>query len=308
MISSHRPKCRQLYRYGFTVLELVIVIAIIGLLVGITIPAVIRVRLAADRVSCSSRMRQLGMACHYFVSDSSSQSFPSGCAYPLLKTDIDMNWQTAVSWHTTLLPYLEQEALSRKAFLAYRADPNGNSAQHDEVRLIALDIFLCPSESRKYGTDFSSAIYGLTSYLGVMGTGIEEKDGVLMVRDSVRVTHITDGTSNTLMIGERPPGPQGAQGAWYSEWGSAVCVLTQLCPAGYRLWNNSNGVGCPVEGEALQPGRLDDPCAVRYFWSLHGTGANFVFADGSVRFITNQQAGILPLLATRSGGEVASLD
>ncbi len=303
--TSHR--FGRIRNQAFTVTELVVVIGIIGLLIGITIPAVMKVRMTADRMACSSKMRQLGMACHNFASDSSSQSFPTGCAYPSLKHDWDTGWQNAVSWHTTILPFLEQEALWRKAFLAYRADPRGNSALHEEISVVALGIFICPSDSRRYGTDFAPYVYGLTSYLGVMGTSSTEQDGVLMVRDSVRVTDITDGTSNTLMIGERPPGPRGEKGGWYSQWGSAVCATSQLCPAGYSLWQIGSGVGCPVEGPALQPGRLDDACSVRHFWSLHGAGANFVFADGSVRFITNQQAGILPLLATRAGGEVASL-
>ena len=109
------------------------------------------------------------------------------------------------------------------------------------------------------------------------------------------------------MIGERPPGPKGDPGAWYAAWGHGVCPLSQILAAG-KIAPSLDGVDCPPSLSPLRPGRLEDPCHTKHFWSLHAGGANFAFADGSVRFLAYRQSEILPALATRAGGEVVSAD
>lgn len=124
---------------------------------------------------------------------------------------------------------------------------------------------------------------------------------------TVKFADITDGTSNTIMIGERPPGPKGIFGSWFADDGFCICPLAQILPASYSTPMTSYGVGC-VSGPSFRPGSIDDGCATVYFWSLHANGANFAFADGSVHFLTYSQSGILPALATRDGGETVSVD
>jgi prepilin-type processing-associated H-X9-DG protein len=120
----------------------------------------------------------------------------------------------------------------------------------------------------------------------------------------VRFADVTDGTSNTVMIGEHPPGPQGLYGGWYANWGNCTCPVAQI----RSVWEGARLVGgpeCPPL-KALAPGRIEDPCSASHYWSLHPGGANFGFADGSVRFLRYEANDILPALATRAGGEAVS--
>ena len=109
------------------------------------------------------------------------------------------------------------------------------------------------------------------------------------------------------MIGERPPGPKGMFGAWYAGWGDTVCPLSQILPAAGSAWLPDGAAGCLYSEVSLSRGQLGDACDLYHFWSLHSGGANFAFADGSVRFITYAQAEVMAALATRAGGEPANL-
>ena len=88
--------------------------------------------------------------------------------------------------------------------------------------------------------------------------------------------------------------------------------LAKNYPAALSLYpfNAANGVptSCPASKSAFQPGRLSDDCDQCHFWSLHTGGANFAFADGSVRFLTYSASPVLPALGTRDGGEVAAVE
>ncbi len=172
-----------------------------------------------------------------------------------------------------------------------------------------IPAFRCPTDARPLGRfDYEPAAtkeqpWGLTNYLGVAGTGFAMNNGVFHPRLVVSTAGITDGTSNTVMIGERPTGLSGYGSTWYSGWGTFRYFKGQLMPVDVE-WANS-----PVERTVcqdrtvFQPGKYDDPCHQHHFWSLHPGGANFAFADGSVRFLSYSAASVLPALATRAGGE-----
>jgi prepilin-type processing-associated H-X9-DG protein len=191
------------------------------------------------------------------------------------------------------------------AWQAHQEDPGGKSDLHRLVLSRVVPVFLCPSEPRQTGTNGNGWTWGLTSYLGVAGTGVRREDGVFHPNYPVRFGDITDGTSNTVMIGERPPGPKGYEGGWYASWGFTVCPVTQIL-AGTR--NPPSDIGCPFSTGALRPGQPDNPCDRNHFWSLHPGGAHFAFADGSVRFLSYTNSETLPALATRDGGEIASVE
>jgi prepilin-type processing-associated H-X9-DG protein len=126
---------------------------------------------------------------------------------------------------------------------------------------------------------------------------------------SVRFAEVRDGTSNTLLIGERPPGPDGFYGGWYGAWGYTVCPVSQIRPASPNARGALDGsTDCDLSFGPLRPGRIEDPCDVVHFWSLHVGGANFAFADGSVRFLPYNWSEVLRALATRAGGEVIEFD
>jgi prepilin-type processing-associated H-X9-DG protein len=119
-----------------------------------------------------------------------------------------------------------------------------------------------------------------------------------------RFADVTDGTSNTVMIGERPAGPNSLEGAWYAGSGLVTCPGAQIRPASPATGFVHGAVDCPYAAPVLRPGRIDNACDVTHFWSLHSGGAHFAFVDGSVRFMGYNQTEIIPLLATRAGGEI----
>jgi prepilin-type processing-associated H-X9-DG protein len=282
-----------------TLVEAVVVLAILGVLLALSFPAVQLTRNVAARAQCASNLRQLALGVHHYAG--THGPLPQGCAY-LHPGDRGYSpSQTGLSWQTSILPYVEQDALWQKAREADLQDPSGNSPAHWTVRATPVRLYVCPAEARQLGGLRFQLFWGLTSYQGVAGTSLSRKDGIFNKDFTLRFSDVTDGTSSTLMVGERPPGPDGMYGAWYSNWGYTVCSVAAILPGGAS--NSWAPAACPTVSGPLRPGRIDDPCDVTHFWSLHGNGSNFAFADGSVRFLPNSASAILPALATRAGGE-----
>jgi prepilin-type processing-associated H-X9-DG protein/prepilin-type N-terminal cleavage/methylation domain-containing protein len=301
-------------RRGISLVELLVVLSILALLAAITLAGVQAVRAAAARAQCQSHLRQLVTAAQNY--HATHRQFPNGVAYPFSKSDYDIFAKHAgVSWHTNLLPYLEQDSLYGRAWAAHSANPSGNSPDHDSVASHPLAIFRCSADARSIGRhswEPAASQYppwGLTNFVGVSGTDLQGDDGVFHSNLRVSANDITDGTSNTVMIGERPTGQFGYGSSWYSGWGTLRYFEGQLMPVSKR-WANSptSGTICPTNIGVFQAGKYDNPCDHHHFWSLHSGGANFAFADGSVRFLSYSADAILPALATRAGGEVASPD
>lgn len=146
----------------------------------------------------------------------------------------------------------------------------------------------------------------LTSYLGVSGLDYSAKDGVLYQDSRVRIADVLDGTSNTLLFGERPPSADYQFGWWYAGTGQQLTGSADVI-LGVRELN----IMPIVAGSVCGPGRYQfgpsspsDPCAWYHYWSLHAAGASFAMSDGSVRFVRYEAARTLPALASRAGGEV----
>jgi prepilin-type processing-associated H-X9-DG protein len=295
---------RSCGRRGFTLLELLVLIAICCVLMGLTFQAVQMSRDAASRTRCASNLRQVALGVHQY--SAAWHRLPNGCAYPYLPVGTSYRLQPGVSWQTNILPYVEQESLWRRAMEANRVDPFGKSSLHEEVRRVPVPVFMCPTDSRDVG-GFSSEPWALTSYVGIAGTHRFRNDGMFHINYKVRFEEVFDGTSNTVMVGERPPGPQGKFGGWYGAWGDCLCPLAQVLSVGGELHLDADRT-CPPSDEPLRPGRFESPCDEAHFWSLHAGGANFAFADGSVRFLRYSQSPILRALATRAGGESVGVE
>ncbi len=301
MARHSRPDTRT----GFTLIELIVVIGVITVLIGVLLPAVQKVRDASARLSCTNNLKQLGLALQQYHNDNGSLPMghrslrnPAGLAYS--------------GWTLSILPYLEQGSLYQNSLTAYRTNPLPFHTLSHPGLSTPVRLFACPADFRVPGpqvAQLSKELAALTSYLGVSGKDYSTRDGVLFQNSRVRIADITDGTSNTLMIGERPPSADVQFGWWYAGvgqrgTGSADIVL------GVREQNLQpilKGSACGPGAYPFSPGRFDDPCAMFHFWSPHSGGANFTFADGSTHFLSYSANAQLPALASRAGGEVASI-
>ena len=291
---------------GFSLIELVVVLAVLGILTGLILAGVQRVRDAAARAACASNLRQLSLAVHMYAED--HQHFPMGCGHSDFGEMLDPRISPGLSWHTRILPYVEQAPLWAKVEAAHRDEPIGWSDAHVAIFGTSIPVFICPADGRPTATGGFGVIHGLTDYRGIAGTGFRHDNGIFHVDLIVRPTDVTDGLSNTLMIGERPSIANGHQGGWYAAWGSQVCPLdAKIIGAGPKGWIPSEAVGCSVPTPSFAPGRQDSLCDIGHLWSMHANGANFAFADGSVRFLRYSVAPLLPALSTRAGGEKVDL-
>jgi prepilin-type processing-associated H-X9-DG protein len=284
---------------GITLVEVVVVLCGLSLLAALVLAGTLRARAAAERAACASNLRQMAMAVHHY-SDAFGR-LPTGCQYRLARAGQLPPPGVGLSWQTAILPYVEQDGLWLLATQAQREDPWGRLPIQQEIRAHVIRVYLCPADGRATDDFPEGEGLGLTDYVGVAGTGVYKNDGIFHVQFTVRLSDITDGCSNTLLIGERPPGPDGAFGGWYSAWGTCCCPVSQILPAvGASFFPT---VRCGDNPAGLRPGEIDDVCDVTHFWSLHTGGANFAFADGSVHFLPYGDSDVLRALATRAGGE-----
>lgn len=288
---------KHLPRSGMSLIELLVVIGIIGSLIALSLPAVQRVRDSANRMVCQDHLRQLGLALQAY--HEVYQSLPAGCSY---RGGADP--YPHMSWCTRLLPFLEQEAIWREVQKAFGEEKLFFiNPPHTHLATVT-PVFTCPSDSRTLSPSNGPRMVAFTAYLGIEGTNQISRDGVLFLDSRVRFTDIRDGTSNTLMIGERPPSSDGVFGWWYGGWGQSQDGSADMVLGVREVNVGTYGANCPPGPYNFGPGRVSDQFAAFHFRSLHiGGGANFLFADGSVHFLPYTTDSIMPGLATRSGGE-----
>lgn len=289
---------------ALTLLELLVVLAIVSILLGLLLPAVQRVRAVAVRLQCQNNLKQLGLASHGFHDDQGH--FPAGVRNLAGKDPYFLQ-----TWLVPLLPYLEQGALWEANRTAYRSSRSPfNNPPHTALATV-VPAFICPADSRLRTPQFAQQdrfYVAFTSYLGVEGLDATKLNGVLYCDSSTRLAEITDGTSNTLFAGERPPSPDFQYGWWYAGAGQQFTGSLDMV-LGVREQNLLPVVAgsCPPGRYTFGPGRVGNPCDVFHFWSLHSGGANFLLCDGSVRFLRYAAEPILPALASRAGGETESV-
>ncbi|MGE3803231.1 MAG: DUF1559 domain-containing protein [Gemmataceae bacterium] len=310
-------------RGAFTLIELLVVIAIIGVLIGLLLPAVQKVREAAKRTQCLNNLKQIGLGLHNYH-DINRQ-------FPYENTNLSNS--VRCNWIAHLLPFVEQPF--RPVNVGPTTTISGSpplpqpGIRNDAVNNnTVLKMFLCPSDGKGLSTDGN---WALTNYLGVNAPNTDQRDTWNTSMDGVFVyqchntvsisindptakvnaagppttlTNITDGSSNTIAVGERPVYPDNPVcSTWvYSEMASGLGLPNT------RLWcasTDQNGSPCPGGNQWFQPGKPGNPCDAHHFWSLHPGGGNWLFADGSVRFLSyNIGTATQKALASKAGGEV----
>jgi prepilin-type N-terminal cleavage/methylation domain-containing protein len=308
---------------GFTLVELLVVIAIIGILVGLLLPAVQAAREAARRMQCSNNLKQIGLSMHNY--ESAVKRFPASF-YRAWPTSLGGTFGTpGWGWGTMILPYIEQTAL-------YNSLNVGTSVLDGRIPAIKLigqtrvPSFRCPSDSGEplnanranFATSNYMAVFGSlydqgTAAAGglVFGSQVGVATGIFSPNSRTRFGDISDGTSNTIMIGEMCYGPNGVKdstgtlrryngGVWigtYIDTLPTSNVSTQLSLCGF-------GAGANVRFR-----RLNTPDSSNAFSSVHTGGVQFVLADGSVQFISQNMDGVMiDRIADRADGGVVALD
>ena len=296
-------------RRGFTLIELLVVIAIIAILISLLLPAVQKVRAAAARVQCVNNLKQVGLALQNY--HDTAKAFPPGYAsnFDAAGNDTGPGW----GWAAHILPQMEQQAV----YNAIQFNQNIEAPANASARVQLIKSFTCPSDSpeltwttKKYDLagnpvatvcDVASA-----NFIGVFGTsepGVEG-DGVFYRNSKTRIGDITDGTSSTIIVGERSF--RLGQTTWVGSVSGAT-LFPQPPSTAPPILNNGSGMVLGHTGDGNGPGAPNS--YVNQFSSQHTGGANFLFADGHVAFLKSSiNYPVYKALSTRAGGEVVGGD
>jgi prepilin-type N-terminal cleavage/methylation domain-containing protein len=289
-------------RRAFTLIELLVISAIIGVLVGLALPAVQRARDAGYRAVCQDHLKQIGLALHQY--HDAHLSLPPGVSFQREKEPYPH-----MSWCTRLLPYVEHDALWKETLRAYAVEPFFRKNPPHVGLSTVVPLFTCSSDPRvRSANDLGGYEIAFTSYVGVAGIDFGSYDGLLYLNSRVRLSEITDGASNTLLVGERPPSADLRFGWWYAGWGQSKDGSAEMLMGIQELNVTTDPEECPIGPYEFSAGSLSNPCDTFHFWSPHtGGGAHFLSADGAVRFVRYTASAIMPALATRSGAEYISV-
>lgn len=299
------------YRSGFTLVELLVVISIIGILVGLLLPAVQAAREAARRISCQNNLHQIGVALHNY--HSAFRQLPSGWV-----ADDRNHHEPGWGWAAAILPQIEGSAAYEGINFSLAIEED----DHEDVRLTSIEAFLCPTDpldpiffigegdahghNHNHGdpddhdaganvdlVDHSLFQIAKSNYVGVYGTediheDLYKGDGLFYGNSRHRFRDILDGLSQTLMIGERSGRLGGS--IWHGVIHDANQPAARVIGAADHVPNDPHG-------------HFED------FGSYHADGAQFVLSDGSVKFITSfVDLKIYHALTTRANKEVVQAD
>ncbi len=308
-------------RSGFTLVELLVVIAIIGVLIALLLPAVQQAREAARRMQCTNNQKQLGIAMHNYHDTFSH--FPPGVVGLVNYDATDpLNFQnTPPTWMQMLLPFIEQGNLYEQMQPHF---DQGLRAATAPGRFTVIDGLTCPSDANAPKiTDIEPAVWSgnfgfAGNYVACSGSGyftttadpyMQNSNGMFYAKSKTDFADVTDGTTNTLMMGEilvvpdiapRNSTNQDLRGSYYFGRRAAGCFSAREGPntiVGDRLSSCRNLPRTPCNGQGTDN-------MIMHARSLHPGGANVTLGDGSVRFVPETvDRAVFQAFGTRNGGE-----
>jgi prepilin-type N-terminal cleavage/methylation domain-containing protein/prepilin-type processing-associated H-X9-DG protein len=302
-------------RRAFTLIELLVVIAIIAILIALLVPAVQKVRAAAAMTQCKNNLKQLALGMQSY--HGAYKKLPPGMS-PSDETSGDSYccWGT---WMVPILPYVDQRAAFAK-YVNYGGDDSSGPRYGDPpnitVTTLRFAVMTCPSDfpnaplggvtSHNYGVNYGNTTLYQNPTVSMAGVTYSFGGAPFGINRGFPLTHVTDGTSNTIMFAEVIQG-QGSDLRGFAWWGPGSGIVTSAGPntsspdqmeSGYCV---SGGLNPPCTGSSAADGEI------MFARSRHVGGVNIALCDGSVRFVVNSVSmSVWQALGTASGNDIVA--
>ena len=330
-------------RKAFTLIEVLVTLAVIGVLIALLLPAVQMAREAARRMSCSNNLAQIGRALHNYHDTHRVLPFGCGTDYDGIVSSLGSLADRRYSTQSQILPQLDQPNVYRALnFTVAPFDPYVNSGAYDPqcissggmsaingtAATTVISTFLCPSD-----IDRLQSMWGHNNYRSCNGAGWQGRNGNGMFgqNSSVNFGMVTDGLSNTAMFSER------CKGTWDHEIFDSLADIYDIA----GIWNEStfrdqcrslSPESAVAYGQNVDSGQnwlegnfnwtrynhLVLPnqvsCKNGFTWdgvgmaasSRHAGGVNVLMGDGRVHFVSEEvDERPWTALGTIQGGETA---
>lgn len=282
---------------AFTLIELLVVIAIIAVLIALLLPAVQQAREAARRSQCKNNLKQIGLALHNY--HDSLMVFPPGnttCRPCVGYAGWASDGQSGHNLHAGILPYIDQAPLYNQLNwrIGYDYDNTAGDANHATAVKTVLQVYLCPSSSTDTLFTYGSVSHAVAHYVGIAGTTPATPvatSGTFFKNSKITIAKLTDGTSNTMVVGEYSGLAKGNSAATMQTSAQAVSVANAAAWYPARDETGGNFCGGGYRSVAYAPNIAHTTLAStennQSLKSQHVGGIHALMGDGAVRFLSD---------------------